>query len=202
MKVLFFVLATLVITSLQGCFPLIAAGVGAGALSIADRRSTGAQLDDTSIEPKVYTRFREQFGTSQYNVDVTSYNRRVLLTGTATSEEVKNKLTEIAASVPNVAGVTNEVTIGIPSSRVKGDALITSNVKTRFLTSNEGKFSVNNIKVLTENNTVYLLGIVTQAEGEAAAEVARTSKGVQRVVKVFEYINAAPEAAPRATATQ
>jgi len=202
MKVLFFVITTLIITSLQGCIPLIAAGVGAGALSIADRRTTGAQLDDTSIEPKIYTRFREQFGTSQYNVDVTSYNRRVLLTGTASSEEVKNKLTEIAASVPNVASVTNEVAIGIPSSRVKGDALITSNVKTRFLTSNEGKFNVNNIKVLTENNTVYLLGIVTQAEGEAAAEVARTSKGVQRVVKVFEYINAAPEAAPKTTAAQ
>jgi len=190
-RILFLALTALMISSLQGCFPIIAAGMGTGALSIADRRSTGAQLDDASIEVKTSNRFKEQFGTAQYRVDVVSFNRRVLIVGQAATEEIKNKLTELATTVPNVSGVTNEVAVGITDQRA-GDALITSNVKTRFLTNNENRFSPNNIKVVTENNTVYLLGLVTQAEGEAAAEIARTSKGVQRVVKVFEYIDNAP----------
>ncbi|MES2356197.1 MAG: BON domain-containing protein [Pseudomonadota bacterium] len=192
MRILLLVLASLIVTSLQGCFPLIAAGVGAGALSIADRRSTGAQVDDGAIELKTSNRFKEQFGTAQYNVDVTSFNRHVLLTGEAASEDIKRKLAELAAAVPNVAGVTNEIIVGFTNTRA-GDALITSNVKARLLTNNEGKLSPNNIKVVTENSTVFLLGLVTQAEGDAAAEIARTSKGVQRVVKVFEYIDKAPE---------
>jgi len=192
MRILLLVLTSLIVTSLQGCFPLIAAGVGAGALSIADRRSTGAQVDDGAIEVKTSNRFKEQFGTAQYNVDVTSFNRHVLLTGEAASEDIKRKLFEIATAVPNVAGVTNEIAVGFTNNR-PGDALITSNVKARLLTNNEGKLSPNNIKVVTENSTVFLMGLVTQAEGEAAAEIARTSKGVQRVVKVFEYIDKAPE---------
>jgi osmotically-inducible protein OsmY len=192
MRTLLFVIAALIIVNLQGCFPLVAAGVGAGALSITDRRSTGAQLDDTAIEMKISNRFKEQFGTAQYTADITSFNRRVLLTGEVESEEIKKKLTEIATGVPNVAGVTNEMSVGFANTR-PGDALITSNVKARFLTNNEGRFSPNHVKVVTENSTVYLLGLVTTAEADAATEVARTSKGVQRVVKVFEYVDKAPE---------
>lgn len=185
----------LVTTALQGCFPLVAVGVGAGAFSLADRRTTGAQIDDESIELKISNRFKEQFGSAQYDVDVTSYNRRVLLTGQAVSEEIKNKMTGIAKDQANVALVTNEIVVagsGSLASR-SNDALITSNVKARLLTNSEGRFQANNIKVTTDNNTVYLLGIVTRAEGDAAAEVARNSKGVQQVVKVFEYIDKAPE---------
>ena len=192
MRIFMMVITMLIATTaLQGCFPLIAAGVGAGALSVSDRRSAGAQIDDESIEFKISNRFREQFGTAQYNVGVTSFNRRVLLTGEAANPEIKNKLTEIARSVPNVAGVTNEVSEQFLGNKA-GDALVTSNVKTRFLTNNEGRFSPNHIKVVTENSIVYLMGIVTQSEGDAAAEVARTSKGVHGVVKVFEYIDRAP----------
>jgi osmotically-inducible protein OsmY len=192
MRIFMMVITMLIATTaLQGCFPLIAAGVGAGALSVSDRRSAGAQIDDEAIELKISNRFREQFGTAQYNVGVTSFNRRVLLTGEAANPEIKNKLTEIARSVPNVAGVTNEVSEKFLGNKA-GDALVTSNVKTRLLTNNEGRYSPNHIKVITENSTVYLMGIVTQAEGDAAAEVARTSKGVHGVVKVFEYIDKAP----------
>lgn len=191
MRIFMMVITMLIATTaLQGCFPLIAAGVGAGALSVSDRRSAGAQIDDEAIELKISNRFREQFGTAQYNVGITSFNRRVLLTGEAANPEVKNKLTEIARSVPNVAGVTNEVSEQFLGNKA-GDALVTSNVKTRLLTNNEGRFSPNHIKVITENSTVYLMGIVTQAEGDAAAEVVRTSKGVHGVVKVFEYIDRA-----------
>ena len=181
--------AALIATSLQGCFPLIAAGVGAGAMSISDRRSTGAQIDDEAIEAKISSRNKEQFGSAQYEVDATSYNRRVLLTGQAATEEIKNRLADIAKSVPNVAAVFNEVTVADSNSFGKhsNDALVTSNVKARLVTNAEGRFHASDIKVTTESNTVYLMGLVTQAEGDAATEVARTSQGVQRVVKVFEY---------------
>ena len=184
----------LLLTTLQGCFLLVAAGVGAGAVSIADRRTTGAQIDDEVIEEKTVSRFREQFGSAHYQVNATSYNRRVLLTGQATTEEIKNKLAQIAKDVPNVVNVTNEVIVaGSSSFGSRGnDGLITSNVKARFLTNNGGQFSPVHVKVTTENNAVYLMGIVTQAEGDAAAEVARTSSGVQKVVKVFEYVDKAP----------
>lgn len=182
--------------ALAGCVPLVAAGVGATALSIGDRRTTGAQIEDEAIEGKTSSRFSEQFGSAHYQVNVTSYNRRVLLTGQASTEEVMNKLAEIARSVPNVTAVTNEVIVAGSSSLAgrSNDGLITSNVKARLLTNNEGRFYPNHIKVVSENGTVYLLGIVTQAEGDAAAEIARTSSGAQRVVKVFEYVNRAPEA--------
>ena len=194
MRTLLIACALLLTTPLQGCFLLVAAGVGAGALSIADRRTTGAQIDDEAIEEKAASRFREQFGSAQYQVNVTSYNRRVLLTGQATTEEIKNKLAQIAKDVQNVVNVTNEVIVADSSSfgSRSNDGLITSNVKARFLTNNGGQFSPNHVKVTTENNTVYLMGIVTQAEGDAAAEVARTSSGVQKVVKVFEYVHNAP----------
>jgi osmotically-inducible protein OsmY len=185
----------LIMPALQGCFPLVAAGVGAGALSIADRRTTGAQIDDEAIEGKVSARFREQFGSAQYQVDATSYNRRVLLTGQAATAEIKEKLAAIAKDVPNVASVTNEVVVSGSSTfgSRSNDGLITSNVKARFLTHSDSKFAPNHVKVTTEDGVVYLMGIVTPAEGEAAAEVARTSSGVRQVVKVFEYVDKAPE---------
>lgn len=194
MRTLMIVCALLLMSALQGCFLLVAGGVGAAAISIADRRTTGAQIDDEAIEAKAASRFKEQFGSAQFQVNVTSYNRRVLLTGQAATEDIKNKLTQIAKDVPNVVNVTNEVVVADSSSfgSRSNDGLITSNVKARFLTSNGGQFSPNHVKVTTENNVVYLMGIVTPAEGDAAAEVARTSSGVQKVVKVFEYVDKAP----------
>ncbi|MBA2689721.1 MAG: BON domain-containing protein [Burkholderiales bacterium] len=194
-RIFLLVTVAVFITFLQGCFPLFIAGVGAGALSFTDRRSTGAQIEDEAIEIKTSNRFKEQFGSAQYQVNVTSYNRRVLLTGQAASEEIKNKLTQIAQGVQNVVSVTNEVIIAGNSSVAarSNDGLITSNVKARLVTSSGGRVNANHVKVLTENGTVYLMGIVTPAEGDAAAEIARTSSGVQKVVKVFEYVDKAPE---------
>jgi osmotically-inducible protein OsmY len=120
-------------------------------------------------------------------VNPISYNRRVLLTGEAPTEEMKKQIGDEIRSIPSVADVVNEVQVaGGSSLAARGnDGLITSNVKFRMV--NNPAFSVNHIKVVTEAGTVYLMGIVTQAEGDAAAEIARTTSGARGVVKVFEY---------------
>ena len=181
--------------ALQGCFPVVATGVGVAALSAADRRTTGAQVEDQAIELKIENRASQNFGTAQYHLNAISYNRRVLLTGEAANEKIKNDLTDIARSVPGVVAVTNEMAIGPNTSfsSRSNDALVTSNVKARFVTNAAGRFTANHVKVFTEKGVVYLLGIVTPAEGEAAAEIASGTSGVQRVVKVFEYADKVPQ---------
>ena len=194
MRLLLLVLLSLSTLSLQCCFPVVATGVGVAAFAAADRRSLGAQTEDQELQVKAANRMAEQFGTAQYSVNVNSYNRRLLITGEAVTEEIKNKLTEIAKSVPNVAAVVNEVRVAPNSSWTdrNNDAYITTKVKSRFVGEGKG-FHANQVKVVTEAGVVYLMGIVTQAEAEAAVDIARTTTGVQRVVKVFEYIDKVPE---------
>ena len=172
----------------QGCFPVVATGVGAGAAMVSDRRTSGTYVEDEGIEWKVSARIRERLGDSVH-VNVTSYNRNVLLTGEAPNETVRGQLDGIVAGVEHVRGVVNEVAIA-PNSNLTArgnDTLITSNVKARMIDA--GTVSAHNIKVVTEANVVFLLGIVTRSEADAAAEVARTSQGVRKVVRVFEYIS-------------
>ncbi len=173
---------------LQGCFPVVATGVGAGAALVSDRRTSGTYVEDVGIEWKVASRIRERFGDAVH-VNVTSYNRNVLLTDEIPNESVRGELDRIVAGVEHVRGVINEVVVGPHSALTArgNDALITSNVKARFVDAQ--RFSAHHVKVVTEANVVFLLGIVTRAEADAAAEVARTSKGVRKVVRVFEYIN-------------
>ncbi|MDR1064252.1 MAG: BON domain-containing protein [Azoarcus sp.] len=175
------------ISLLQGCFPLVAVGIGAGAIMIADRRSTGAYVDDEAIEWKAADVLRKNFGTLNHT-NATSYNRNVLLSGEVQNENIRAEAQRLVGGIAGVRSVVNELVVG-PASRLpdrSNDALITSNVKTRFL--NNGQFTFNHIKVVTEAGTVFLLGLVTRAESEQAAEIARTSRGVKKVVKVFEYI--------------
>ena len=171
---------------LQGCFPLAVTGMGTAALMATDRRTTGMYIEDESIEWKVLARLRGEFPGS--HVNATSFNRRVLLTGEATSEDVKKKVEEAVRRVENVREVTNELQVAGASSLASrgNDALVTSNVKARMV--NNGRFSPNHVKVLTEQGVVYLMGIVTPAEGDAAVEIARNTAGVTRVVKVVEHI--------------
>jgi len=177
-----------VIPALQGCFPVIATGVGAGALMVADRRTSGTYIDDQGIELKAMTRLNEKFNETVH-VTVTSYNRNVLLTGEAPSEALKNEVEQVVRTVPNVASVLNEMAIGAltPFSSHSNDTYITSKVKGRMIDAN--KFPINQVKVVTENGVVYLLGIVTHQQANDAAEIARTTSGVRKVVKVFEYEN-------------
>jgi len=177
------------VTLLQGCVPLIfAGGIGATALAVSDRRSTGSMLDDESIEWRVAELIRKHFGTINH-VNITSYNRNVLLTGEVQNESVYAEVQRLAGTVKNVRAVINELVVGTrsPVSSRSNDSAITANIKSRFLVNSV--FSANHVKVVTEAGVVFLLGIVTYAEGDHAAEIARNSKGVKKVVKVFEYVD-------------
>jgi osmotically-inducible protein OsmY len=170
---------------LQACFPLAVTGVGAAALMATDRRTTGIYVEDENIEWKIVAAVKEE-GTGGH-VNATSFNRRVLLTGEVPTEAVRKRLEERVKALPNVREVVNELQVaGASSVASRGnDALITSNVKARMV--NHPNFYPNHVKVVTEAGVVYLLGLVTQQEADAAVEVARTTSGVARVVKVFEY---------------
>lgn len=182
-------LFVLLLPMLQACAPLIiGAGVGAGVLMSEDRRTSGTILEDQTIEVKVKNRLEEKYG-EQIHVNITSYNRFVLLTGEAPSEEIRQDVTVLALEVPNVRNVQNEVIIAGNSSMMSrsGDTFTTSRVKGR-LTQNK-EVGANHVKVVTENSTTFLMGLVTRAEAETAAQTAATTSGVQRVVKVFEYLD-------------
>lgn len=175
--------------TLQGCFPLAAVGVGATALAVGDRRSTGIYVEDENVEWKARVILLNQFKDT--HVNVTSYNLVVLLTGEVNDEKTKADIGEAVRKIASVKSVTNEIAIGGKSSYGgrSNDTLITTNVKARFLGAKD--FSSNHVKVVTEASVVYLMGIVTKEEGEAATDVARTTSGVSRVVKVFEYVEKA-----------
>ena len=176
---------------LQGCFTLAATGIGAAALAVDDRRQFGFYIEDENIELKARIRLIERFGDA--HVNVTSYNLSVLLTGEAPTEQMKKDIEQAIRAVPSVKNVHNELAVAGNASLVSrsSDSLITTNTKARFI--NNGKFSINHVKVVTEAGTVFLMGIVSREEGDAAAELARTTSGVARVVKVFEYVEPPPK---------
>ncbi len=187
MKARFLILPAIAATMLAGCFPAAVVGVGAGALMVADRRITETYLADEAIEMRASNRIGEKFG-SEAHINVTSYNRMLLLTGEVPSAEAKAELGRIMATVPNVKSVSNEVLVG-PASSLSGrstDTYTTSKVKARFVEYN--KFAANKVKVVTEWGTVFLLGLVTQREADDAVDIARTTGGVQKVVRLFEII--------------
>ncbi|MDT3736665.1 MAG: BON domain-containing protein [Denitratisoma sp.] len=180
-------LISLSLPALQGCVPAVATGVGAGALMIVDRRAGETYLADEAIEIRSLNRINEKFG-DKVHVNVTSYNMKVLLTGEVPDAGIKDELEKAVAGIVNVKGVANEVTIGAISSFSdrSNDTYITSKVKARFIDAN--KFQVNHVKVVTEAGTVFLLGLVTRKEADDAVEIARTTAGVKKVVRIFEYI--------------
>ena len=143
--------------------------------------------EDESIENKAL--FRVQQKHSEAHLNVTSYNRLVLLTGEAPSAEVRSDIERIVQGIENVRTVQNEMVVGPTTTLMirSNDTVQTSKVKARFLDAN--KFRANHVKVVTENSVVYLLGIVRRQEAQDAAEIARTTSGVQRVVRIFEYMD-------------
>ncbi|ARU32792.1 transporter [Sulfuriferula sp. AH1] len=179
---------------LQGCVPLVATGAGAGALMANDRRTSGAYIEDQEIELRTANRIGGAFPSDYVHVNVTSYNRAVLLTGEVPDDVTKQKITDIAKTVGNVKGVTNELMVAPPAllSARTNDAYITTKVKTRFIDAK--RFPITAVKVVTENGVVYLLGLVTRQEGNDAAEIASTTAGVKKVVKMFEYVELVPNA--------
>ncbi len=181
-------LIALCLPVLAGCFGAAAVGVGTGALMITDRRNSETYVTDQGLELRAGNRISEKHG-DKVHVNVTSYNRMLLLTGEAPNPQVKADIEKLAAGVPNVKSITNELAIAGPSSfgGRSNDTYITSKVKARFVDAN--KFSTNHVKVVTEAGVVFLLGLVTQAEANDAVEIARTTGGVQKVVRVFEIIS-------------
>ena len=183
-------LLVLASTALQGCLDaLIVGGMATGAVVAADRRQSEVLLGDQRIEFAASSRIGEAT-KDQGHVNITAYNNVVLLTGEVPTAEMKAQTEKIASEVPNVKSVVNEIQIaGVSSlgSRTN-DSYLTSKVKGNFVGSN--KFLPNHVKVVTEAGVVYLMGLVTREEADAAAEAARSTSGVQKVVRVFEYIPA------------
>jgi len=182
------ILCIAVITQVTACFPIVAGGAVAGGAMAADRRTSGIYIEDEGIELKGVKKMETNLGENAH-VNVTSYNRNVLLTGEVPDDAAKAKAEALLKEIENIRAITNDIVIGPKSSLSSrsNDTYITSKVKTKFVTEN--KFQANYVKVVTENSAVYLLGIVNKAEADAAVEIARNTDGVSKVVKVFEYLN-------------
>jgi osmotically-inducible protein OsmY len=172
--------------ALQGCPAVIGAGGFVAMSTMDDRRTTGTQLDDSSIESRAKSRIAERIG-ERGRINVAAFNRTVLLTGEAWDEATRAEAERITLEVPNVRSVTNEIQVAsiAPFSARAGDPQLTATIKGRFMGSD--RLNSVHVKVITEVGVVYLLGLVTEAEAETATELARTTGGVRKVVKVFEY---------------
>ena len=194
MRYLSFVFLALIIAALQGCIELVAGGAAGGAVVVAaDRRTNAAMFEDENIELTAQSRISENFKkySDTIHVNITSYDRNVLITGEVPSEEVRSGIEKTVKDVQNVRSITNELVVAEPTSlgSRSNDTLITTKVKSRFIEAR--KFQPNWVKVVTENKVVYLMGIVNHAEADDAAKIASTTSGVEKVVKVFEYTDEA-----------
>lgn len=182
------ILAISLSTQLTACVPVVLGGAAAGGAMAADRRTSGIYVEDQAIELKAGKAISDSLKES-IHVNVTSYNRQVILTGEVSNEANKKKAESLVKPIENVASIKNYLEIS-PNSSISSrtnDAYITSKVKANFI--KENKFAANYVKVVTENGAVYLLGLVTHKEADDAVEIARGIGGVKTVVKVFEYID-------------
>src|SRR5690606_11053237 len=174
------------LTASSACTPLLMGGAAVtGALVASDRRTSGAQLEDQAIEIKAANRIKDAVG-SRARALVTSYNRRVLLTGEVANERDKALIAEAVSQVENVSAVQNELEItNSPTLRERAaDTVVTGRVKAAFVDVKQIPASA--FKVTTERGTVYLMGRVTQRESDYATQVARNTQGVRKVVRVLE----------------
>ncbi len=181
-------LSIAIVSSTAACVPAVVGGAAAGTSAAIDRRTTGIFVEDENIEIKAVRKMETNLGEDSH-VNVTSFNQNVLLTGEVPDAERKAKAESLMKEVEQVRSVTNEIVVSPKtdlSSRAN-DTYLTSKVKTAFLTEN--KFQANYVKVVTENSVVYLMGLVTKEEADAAVAIASNTSGVEKVVKVFEYIN-------------
>ena len=177
---------------LAGCVPMVVGtAVVGGAIVATDRRAGGSQVDDELIQMKSGDRLDQAFPDGRVRVNVTSYNRMVLLTGQVPSEADKATVEQVIAKMDNVQSVVNELSVGPATTfgeRSK-DAFITTKVKASIVDSQD--LFANSIKIVTHRGVVYLMGRVTEREANHAAELARGVSGVNKVVKVFEIISEA-----------
>mgnify|MGYP000617841597 CR=1 FL=1 len=180
--------ALALVMGLGACAPLVVGGFVGGAMVATDRRTSGTQLEDEGIELRSANRIREMVG-DRVHVNITSYNRQVLLTGEVPNDRDRQYLAKLISEVDNVRSVVNELAV-MPKSSLSdrsADALITGKIKASMLDSKDIFASA--YKVVTERGTVYLMGRVTQREANRATDIARTVGGVKKVVRVFEVIS-------------
>jgi len=182
------VLTAAAAATLSACAPIVLGGAAVGALVAVDRRTSGAQIEDEAIELRGASRLRDAFG-DRAHINITSYNRQVLLTGEVPNEEGKQQAEQIVSRVENVKGIVNELAPMPASSLMQrsADTLVTGKVKASIVDDNS--LSVSAFKVVTERSTVYLMGRVTQREADRVTQLARRVDGVQRVVRAFEIIS-------------
>ncbi|MEN3365464.1 MAG: hypothetical protein V7606_2738 [Burkholderiales bacterium] len=182
------VLCGAVATSLQGCIEMAIGTAVMGTLAATDRRTFGAQTEDKAITVKGEARVANLVGSTGH-VNVASFNRKVLLTGEVRDEATKAAVEREVSAIEGVQSVVNDLEVMGNSSFTarSNDSLTTGRVKASFVDSKE--LYANSIKVVTERSTVYLMGRVTEREGQLAANLASGIGGVQKVIKVFEYIS-------------
>ena len=181
--------SALLMASLTACVPLVIGGAAAGGtLVITDRRTSGAQLEDEGIELRASSRLRNALG-ERAHVNLTSYNRQVLLTGEVPTQQDKQLVEQIVSRVENVAGVVNELAVlgNATLTQRSSDVLVTGRVKAALIDAPD--LSANAFKVVTERGTTYLMGRVTQREADRATNLVRATPGVQKVVRIFEVIS-------------
>ena len=179
--------AIAVLPLLNGCAVVALGGAAAagGYLVGEDRRPAAVMTDDQAIELRASNRITEKFPGA--HVSTTAYNKLVLLSGEVPNEAAKREVENIVRAIDGVRGIYNELTVGpvSPLSARANDSYITSKVKTRFLDGR--RFNPVHVKVTTDAGVVYLMGLVTRQEGNDATELARTTAGVHKVVRLFEY---------------
>ena len=175
-------------TCLSACAPMLVASVAGSALVATDRRTSGTQLEDETIELRASAKVRDMFG-EKVHVNVTSYNRQVLLTGEVPSERERQAVSAIVEKVENVKSVVNELS-AMPNASLgsrSNDLVVTGKIKATLVDSRD--LFANAFKVVTERNTVYLMGRVTQREADSATALIRNVGGVNKVVRMFEIIS-------------
>ena len=175
--------------ALAGCAPILIGGAIVGGSMVAvDRRTSGTQLDDQTIELKSVKRVSEAIG-DRGHVSVTSYNRLLLITGEVPSDADKANLEQSVSRIENVRGIVNELSIGAASSLSSrsNDAYLTSKIKASLIDAKD--IQSNSFKVVTERGNVYLMGVVSEREAKRAADVARGVSGVEKVIRVFDIVS-------------
>jgi osmotically-inducible protein OsmY len=180
--------AALLATTLSGCAPLLIGGAAVGTLVAVDRRTTGSQLEDETIELRAKSRLGEILG-SRAHINITSYNRQVLLTGEVPDAATKQLAEQTVAKVENVRSVVNELGVMSASTLTQRgtDAYITGKIRASLIDAKD--LTATAFKVVTERGAVFLMGRVTQRESERATALVRQISGVNRVVRVFEIIS-------------
>jgi len=191
MKIMFkrslIVLGTVVL--LQGCAAAVIAGTASAVTAANDRRTIGSQIDDNNIEIKASIALSEVERLEKFaNVSAVSVNGIVLLVGQVANEEMRNEAQRTIEGVSGIRKIHNQIRIGsnIGITTQTHDSWLTSKVKAQLLTAKD--ISSNNIKVVTENAEVFLMGLVSNSESTKAVNITRNVSGVERVIKVFEYL--------------